>query len=70
MNRQELKVILWKEVQVNHKRYSDSIVENLARVLKTSRGKKLWRLIYWVIIEDKYFYPQNMLGDGGEQYWP
>lgn len=24
-------------------------------------------LIYWTIIEDKYFYPHNMLGDGGEQ---
>lgn len=68
MNREELKVILWKEAQVNRKDCSDSILENLARILQTSREKKnLWRLIYWTINEDKYFYPQNMLGDEGEQ---
>lgn len=39
-DREELKVILWKEAQVNHKECSDSILENLARILQTSRGKK------------------------------
>lgn len=68
MDREELKVILWNKAQVNHKHCTDSILENLARILQTSRGnKEIMELIYLTIVEDKYFYPQNMLGDEGEQ---